>query len=96
MGQNLIYVVYHYSRRDKWYTTYIKSKPASTTGLTSELKNYDSSFDRLKIDQNIVVRSWEQNTPENPIWLVCIPKSIQEEIIGLRHDPLADARFARE
>ena len=63
------------------------SKPPSTSGLTSDLKTYYSSFDRLKIDQNILVRSWEQNTPENPIWLACIPESIQEEIIGLCHDP---------
>ena len=63
------------------------SKPPSTSGLTTDLKTYYSSFDRLKIDQSILVRSWEQNTPENPVWLACIPGSIQEEIIGLCHDP---------
>ena len=61
-------------------------KPASTTGLTSGLKNYHSSFDRLKIDQNHRSTVLGTNTPGNPFWLVCIPKSIQEEIIGLCHD----------
>ena len=63
------------------------SKPSTSSGLDPNLKTYYRSFDRLKIDENVLVRSWEQNTSENPTWLACIPDSMQEELIGNCHDP---------
>ena len=57
-----------------------------TQKLNPDLKNYRSSFDRLKIVDNILYRSWERKNSDNPSWLICLPEYYHESIIKICHD----------
>ena len=73
-------------------------KPAltnKTQKLSPELKNYRSSFDRLKLKDGILFRTWEQGTLENPLDLVCLPEYYQETIIRLAHDIPSSGHFGQ-
>ena len=61
--------------------------PKTTEGLSPDQKIYRSSFNRLKVVDDVLLRSWEVKTCENPQWLVCVPDSLQEEMINLCHNP---------
>ena len=68
-----------------WITA--QNTPKTAGGLSPDLKTYRSSINRLKIENDVLFRSWERNTCENPQWLVCVPENLQEEIINMCHSP---------
>ena len=43
-----------------------------TQKLNPDLKNYRTSFDRLKIIDDVLYRSWESNSNAEPVWLICV------------------------
>lgn len=69
------------------------SKPENSRSLTQDLKIYYNSYDRLIILENVLCRSWDQKTSEKPIWLACVPDSLQEEVIRACHDPPESGHF---
>ena len=62
------------------------SKPSSPSRLQGDLYNYWNSFDRISLIDGILYRKWEQKTLEKPSYLVCVPSSLQDEVIRLCHD----------
>ena len=61
-------------------------KPDKSTNLTPELKKYYNSFDRLKVENDVLYRHWQPMlTGESAQWLICIPKELQMKIIELSH-----------
>ena len=64
-------------------------KPKLSNGtqkLNPDLKNYRSSFDRLRIIDDVLYRSWERSGQNTAIWLICLPEYYHETIIKLCHD----------
>ena len=61
-------------------------KDNKTQKLNPDLKTYRDSFDRLKIENNILYRSWEKQSDEQPDWLICLPEYYHETAIKLAHD----------
>lgn len=57
-----------------------------TQKLTPQVKVYYNSFNRLKIKDNILYRTWERLDRETPDDLICIPQSLTATIIKLCHD----------
>ena len=67
-----------------------------TQKLSTELKNYRSSFSRLKIKDGVLLRSWEKQNLEMPEWLICLPEYYQETIIRLAHDIPSSGHFGQQ
>ena len=63
--------------------------------LSTELKNYRSSFTRLKMKDGVLFRTWERENLEFPDDLVCIPEYYQETIIRLAHDIPTSGHFGQ-
>ena len=61
-------------------------KPNSSSHLTADLYTYYNSFDRLSIRDGILFRKWDLGSHEQPTQLVCLPSSLQQEVISLAHD----------
>ena len=57
-----------------------------TQKLNPHLKNYRSSFSRLKIIDDVLYRSWESNSNTEPTWLICLPEFYQETVFKECHD----------
>ena len=57
-----------------------------TQKLNPDLKNYRTSFDRLKIIDDVLYRSWESNSNAEPVWLICLPEYYHETVIKVCHD----------
>jgi transposase InsO family protein len=57
-----------------------------TKKLNPDLKNYRSSFDRLKIIEDVLYRSWESKSDAEPVWLICLPEYYHETVIKTCHD----------
>lgn len=54
--------------------------------FSPDKKVYYNSFNRLKLKDGILFRSWERLDNEMPDDLICIPKSMTEDIIKICHD----------
>ncbi|MCP4458083.1 MAG: hypothetical protein GY816_08685, partial [Cytophagales bacterium] len=63
------------------------TRPDTSTNLTSELLTYYNSFDRLKVESDILYRMWHPTRKgETPKWLICVPHNLQIEVVKLCHD----------
>ena len=67
-----------------WLTS--GDKPKSSSALNRDLYTYYHSYDRLSLKNDVIVRSWEQRSSEQNLHLVCIPESLQKQIISAAHD----------
>ena len=70
------------------------NKPKSSSHLTSDLYTYYNSYDRLSIRDGVLFRKWDKGSHEKPTQLVCLPSSLQEEVITLAHDILTAGHLA--
>lgn len=69
-----------------WVVKGEKPELPDKTRLNQELKTYKASFNRLKIIEDVLHRSWEKTSDEQPDWIVCLPEFYQETAIELAHD----------
>jgi hypothetical protein len=61
-------------------------KDSKTQRLNPDLKTYRDSYERLKIEDDVLYRSWEKQNEEQPDWLICLPEYYHEIAIKLAHD----------
>ena len=69
-------------------------KPNSASRLSSDLYTYYNSLDRLSLQDGVICRSWEKVTIEQPTLLVCVPESLQEQVIKASHNIPASGHLA--
>ena len=61
-------------------------KPKSSKNLSGDLYTYYHSFSRLSIHQGVICREWQTKTSEKSAYLVCVPESLQSDVIKAAHD----------
>lgn len=69
-------------------------RPGSSNNLSNELYTYYNSFDRLKLRDGVLVRSWERVDGEAPVDLACVPESLQNTVIVAAHNLLSSGHLA--
>ena len=75
------------SRVIEWIKTGNKpEKSKDIQMLNPTIKTYFNSFNRLKISDGLLVRSWEKDNNEDPDDLICCPGKLTEEVIKTSHD----------
>ena len=67
--------------------------PTSSYNLRDDLYTYYHSVARLKVIDDVICREWDVNSKDKPLYLACIPKSLQNELIALAHDPPASGHL---
>ena len=70
--------------------------PTSSYNLRDDLYTYFHSKARLKVIDGVICREWEFNSNDKPLYLACIPKSLQNELIALAHDPPASGHLGAD
>ena len=77
----------------EWVKTKVKPTKHEMEMMNSDLKSYWHAFNRLTVKDGLLYRSWESINEESPTNLICVPKSMQTDIIKACHDPPSAAHF---